>query len=144
MKRCLLVLVLILISCDKSFKAPKPDVLIEQAQMENILYDINLLKAARSKSFKMLKDNNVKADVYIYNKYKIDSTTLRQNIAYYATNSFKTAKGIEDRIRLKFESEKAIIEKNIQDSIKSVNLKESLKESVKDVNKASKKELKKD
>ncbi|NQY28140.1 MAG: DUF4296 domain-containing protein [Flavobacteriaceae bacterium] len=118
MRFFLLVLLLVTVSCDKSFKAPEPDNLIDQPVMEEILYDISLLKAAKSKSYKILKDNNVQADVYIYEKYKIDSITLRQNIEYYATFSFKKAKGIEERIKLRFDAEKAQIEKIIQDSLK--------------------------
>ncbi|PHS06259.1 MAG: hypothetical protein COA88_10895 [Kordia sp.] len=118
MRFFLLVLLLVTVSCDKNFKAPEPDNLIDQPVMEEILYDISLLKAAKSKSYKILKDNNVQADVYIYEKYKIDSITLRQNIEYYATFSFKKAKGIEERIKLRFDAEKAQIGKIIQDSLK--------------------------
>ena len=118
MRFFLLVLLLVTVSCDKSFKAPEPDNLIDQPVMEEILYDISLLKAAKSKSYKILKDNNVQADLYIYEKYKIDSITLRQNIEYYATFSFKKTKGIEERIKLRFEAEKAQIEKIILDSLK--------------------------
>ncbi len=127
MKKLLIVLLLVIVSCDKSFKAPEPDNLIEQPVMEEILYDISLLKAAKSKSYKILKDNNVQADVYIYEKYKIDSITLRQNIEYYATSSFKKAKEIEERIKLRFDTEKAEIEKIIQDSLKKNKEKDSIK-----------------
>jgi len=127
MKRFLLILLLVIASCDKSFKAPEPDKLIEQPVMEEILYDISLLKAAKSKSYKILKDNNVQADIYIYEKYKIDSITLRQNIEYYATESFKTAKQIEEHIKLRFDSEKNKLEKIIQDNLKNKKGKDSAK-----------------
>jgi len=127
MKRFLLVLLLIIVSCDKSFKTPEPDNLIDQPVMEEILYDISLLKAAKSKSYKIIKDNNVQADVYIYEKYKIDSITLRQNIEYYATTSFKKSKEIEERIRLRFDADKAKVEKIIQDSLKIKKDKDSVK-----------------
>jgi len=127
MKRFLLILLLVIASCDKSFKAPEPDKLIEQPVMEEILYDISLLKAAKSKSYKILKDNNVQADIYIYEKYKIDSITLRQNIEYYATESFKTAKQIEEHIKLRFDSEKIKLEKIIKDSVKKNKKTDSIK-----------------
>ena len=127
MKRFLLILLLITVSCDISFKAPEPDNLIDQPVMEEILYDISLLKAAKSKSYKILEDNNVQADIYIYEKYKIDSITLRQNIEYYATKSFKKAKEIEERIRLRFDAENAEIEKAIQDGLKKKKEKDSIK-----------------
>ena len=127
MKRFLLILLLITVSCDKSFKAPEPDNLIDQPVMEDILYDISLLKAAKSKSYKIIKDNNVQADIYIYEKYKIDSITLRQNIEYYATYSFKTAKEIEERIKLRFDAEKIKVDKIIQDSLKKEKKLDSVK-----------------
>ncbi len=112
-KIIVLIMLFFILSCDKKFKAPKPDVLIEQPVMEDILYDISLLKAAKSKKFKVLNDNNVNAGAFIYKKYKIDSIILRQNIEYYATNSFKTAKGIEERIGLKLKSEMTKVEQQI-------------------------------
>jgi len=122
----LLVLLLITVSCDKKFVAPEPDNLIDQSVMEEILYDIKLLKASKSKSYKVLKDNNVQADLYIYEKYKIDSLTLRQNIEYYATKSFKKSKEIEGNIKAGFEVKKAAVEKRIADSLKAKKAKDSV------------------
>jgi len=114
------------VSCDKTFVAPEPDNLIEQPVMQEILYDIKLLKASKSKNYKVLKDNNVQADLYIYEKYKIDSITLRQNIEYYATKSFKKSKEIEENIKAQFKAEKAAIEKKITDSLKAKREKDSI------------------
>lgn len=110
---------LLLVSCDKSFKALEPEHLIEQEVMEDILYDINLLKAAKSKNYRILKDNNIQIDAYIYEKYDLDSITLRENIAYYATESFKKYKELENNIRLRFVTEKNKLELDVnkRDSI---------------------------
>jgi len=126
MYKVLLILLLITVSCDKTFVAPEPDNLIEQPVMQEILYDIKLLKASKSKNYKVLKDNNVQADLYIYEKYKIDSITLRQNIEYYATKSFKKSKEIEENIKAQFKAEKAAIEKKITDSLKAKREKDSI------------------
>jgi len=114
------------VSCDKKIVAPEPDNLIEQPVIEEILYDIKLLKASKSKSYKVLKDNNVQADLYIYEKYKIDSITLRQNIEYYATKSFKKSKEIEENIKMQFKAKKATLEKKIADSLKAKKEKDSV------------------
>jgi len=114
-------------SCDKKFVAPEPDSLIDHTVMEEILYDIKLLKASKSKGYKVLKDNNVQADLYIYEKYKIDSITLRQNIEYYATKSIKKSKKIEENIKAKFIAKKAALEKKEADSIKAKKEKDSLR-----------------
>ena len=76
---------------------------------------------------KVLKDNNVQADLYIYEKYKIDSITLRQNIEYYATKSFRKSKEIEEKIGAKFIAKKAALEKKETDSIKAKKEKDSLR-----------------
>ena len=117
---------LFILSCDKNFKSSKPGVLIDQPVMEDILYDISLLKAAKSKKFKVLNDNNVNADDYIYNKYKVDSITLRQNIEYYATNSFEIAKNIEDKIALKLKSEMMKVEKKVIQDKKAGKVKDTV------------------
>jgi len=110
MKKIILVLFIIsFVACDDDFKAPKPDHLLEKKQMEDILYDVKFLAAAKSKKYKILKDNNVKVAPFIFEKYKIDSTTLSQNIAYYSTHSYKTYKEMEHNIQLRFEAEKAKI-----------------------------------
>jgi len=127
MYKLLLILLLITVSCDKKFVAPEPDNLIEQSVMERILYDIKLLKASKSKSYKVLKDNNVQADLYIYEKYKVDSITLRQNIEYYATASFKKSKEIEENIKAQFETNKVALEKSIADKVKADKTEDSIK-----------------
>lgn len=114
MYRVILLMMLFFISCDKDFKAPEPEQLIEQNVMEDILYDIKLLKAAKSKNYRILKDNNVQVDAYIYDKYKLDSITLRENIAYYATASFKISKEMEVNIKQRFEADKKIVTSKIK------------------------------
>ncbi len=127
MYRLIVIIAFLFVSCDKDFSAPEPDRLIEQEVMEDILFDINLLKASKSKSYKLLKDNKVEADVYIYNKYKIDSITLRQNIAYYASASFKKSKEIENNIKERFVVEKEKVTKaiEVQDSLRGVKAKKN-------------------
>lgn len=107
-------------SCDKDFKAAEPENLIEQKVMEEILYDVKLIKASQRKNYRILKDNNVQIDAYIYDKYKLDSITLRENIAYYATASFKKYKEIENNVKLRFIAEKERVEAEIavKDSLK--------------------------
>jgi hypothetical protein len=94
--------------------------------MEDILYDIKLLKASKSKNYRILKDNNVQVDAYIYEKYKLDSITLRENIAFYASASFKTYKEIENNIKLRFEAEKKKVEKEIEERDSLKKTKDSL------------------
>ncbi len=114
-KTLFLVLITVFFSCDKTFKAPKPDRLLEKQQMEDVLYDIKFLAAAKSKSYNIFKNNNLNAASIIYEKYKIDSITLYQNIAYYSTNSFKTYKKMEHNIQLRFKAEKEKIDAKLRE-----------------------------
>ena len=125
-KILIVIIVFVFISCDETFKAPEPKQLIEQNVMEDILYDIKLLKASKSKNYRILKDNNVQVDAYIYEKYKLDSITLRENIAFYASASFKTYKEIENNIKLRFEAEKEKVEKEIEERDSLKKTKDSL------------------
>ncbi|MFD0963668.1 DUF4296 domain-containing protein [Pseudofulvibacter geojedonensis] len=122
MKSYLLFLsfVLVLMSCDKVHKSPEPDNLLSQEKMVDIMCDIRLMNAARSKNYRKIKDSSVFIDKFVYHKYKIDSVTLRQNLNYYATNSFKTAKDIEFAVQQRLESiKKEVSEKiKVEDSLK--------------------------
>ena len=101
----LLIASLVLFSCDDKFQNKKPEQLIEKDKMEDILFDLKLFQAARSRGFKQLKDNNFQEAEYIYHKYKIDSTTLTSNLAYYSTN-YKVYRKMEENIRARFVEKK--------------------------------------
>lgn len=122
MKGCLFFLsfIFVFVSCKKVHKSPEPDNLLSEEKMVDIMYDIRLMNAAKSKNYKKIKDSAVHIDKYIYHKYQIDSLTLRQNIDYYATNSFKTAKDIEFAVQQKLEGEKNEVARKISklDSVK--------------------------
>lgn len=103
-----------IVACDKNFNVPKPDILIEQQEIENILFDIKFLSASKSKKYKIVKDNKVVVDQFIFEKYKVDSITLYQNIAYYTTHSFEVAKEIEKNIELRFNNELKKVDSTIK------------------------------
>lgn len=66
--------------------APKPERLLNEGEMVDILYDISLLQAIKSFTPQSLTEHNVNPQTYIYKKYKIDSLTFAQNHLYYASN----------------------------------------------------------
>lgn len=65
---------------------PKPDHLLSEGQMVDILYDISILQAIKSYQPQALDDEKVDAKNYVYKKHSIDSLTFAQNQAYYASN----------------------------------------------------------
>ena len=110
----LLIASLVLFSCDDKFQNKKPEQFIEKDKMEDILFDLKLFQAARSRGFKQLKDNNFQEAEYIYHKYQIDSATLTSNLAYYSTN-YKAYRKMEENIRARFVEKKAEMEEIIKE-----------------------------
>lgn len=103
-----LLLVIGIISCSKN-PAPKPDNLLDDEIMTNILFDIAILQAADGLITYRLAENNIKVNTFIYEKYKIDSTTYYQNQKYYAADTRKYKKMHQDVLarleKIKAESE---------------------------------------
>jgi hypothetical protein len=98
-----LFLAFFVISCSKN-PVPKPDNLLDEETMVNILYDISLLQAIDGSMPNKLMEQDIKMDQYIFEKYKIDSITYRQNQLYYAGNARKYKK-IYKKVLEKLEQE---------------------------------------
>ena len=85
MKKILLIVIAFIIcaSCRKQVVA-KPDNLIPESQMVDIIYDLSLLEAIRTQRPMSLDRHNLDPRTYIYNKYKIDSVQFAQSNKFYA------------------------------------------------------------
>jgi hypothetical protein len=107
-KNILLIIGILIISCSKN-PVSKPDILIDDEIMTNILFDIAILQAADGLITYRLAENNIKVNTFIYEKYKIDSITYYQNQKYYAANARKYKKMHQDVLarleKIKLESE---------------------------------------
>ena len=86
MKKTVLIIItaLLLFACGQGNVVEKPDNLISEEDMVNMLYDVALLQATRSIASKEL-DEKTDSKTYIYKKYKIDSLTFVQSHKYYAS-----------------------------------------------------------
>lgn len=92
MKQVLFLFVsLFVISCSKN-PVPKPDNLLDEEVMVDIIYDISILQATDGSMSQKLMEYDIKMDQYIFEKYKIDSITYRENQRYYAANARKYKK----------------------------------------------------
>ena len=78
-----LCLVFTIFACSDN-PVKKPAKLLDEETMENILFDVAVLQAAKANSPEVLQANNIDSKDYIYKKYKIDSATYHQNSRYYA------------------------------------------------------------
>ena len=112
MKQVLFLFVsLFVLSCSKN-PVPKPDNLLDEEVMVNIIYDISILQATDGSMSYKLSDHNIKMDQYIFEKYKIDSITYRENQRYYAADSRKYKK-IYKKVIERFEKENPVNTQNI-------------------------------
>ena len=89
-KIVLLVFVFGFFACTEN-PVKRPKKLLDEATMENILFDVAVLQAANINAPDILQANKIDAKDYIYKKYKIDSATYHQNNRYYAAevNNYK-------------------------------------------------------
>ncbi|APY08125.1 hypothetical protein BWZ20_07350 [Winogradskyella sp. J14-2] len=111
MKKYLLVIVLLILvfSCDKKNKPPKPNNLISKEQMEDILYDLYVINAAKGVNRKLLEDNGVVPESYILNKHLIDSVQFAESNAYYAFDP-DLYKEMVEKVKVRLENKKTSIE----------------------------------
>ena len=72
------------LACNKVEKPEKPDDLIDKNKMVDILFDVFVFNAAKGTDKRILESNNVTPDVYIYQKYQIDSLQFVKSNEYYA------------------------------------------------------------
>lgn len=84
-KAIYLSIVLAIFACSEN-PVKKPKVLLDEETMENIIFDVAILQAAKANSLDVLQANNIDSKNFIYKKYKIDSTIFHQNNRYYAGN----------------------------------------------------------
>ena len=87
MKHLAYILVLLLIvSCGGQGKkrVKKPDDLIKKDKMVDIIYDMSLVSAAKGVNRKLMEQQGVHPDQYVYEKHGIDSAQFAQSNEYYA------------------------------------------------------------
>lgn len=102
MKKILCLLIgLCFFGCQKA-AIEKPDNLIDEEVMENIIYDLAVLEAIRTSNTAVLESKGITTpSSYIYEKYDIDSLQFVSSNHYYASdvhNYLKMYKRIEERL----------------------------------------------
>jgi hypothetical protein len=132
MKTLLKIIVIgVLISGCKNNKIDgpkKPDQLVSEEKMVEVLYDMAILSSAKGVNRKLLENKGVIPNDYVYKKHEIDSIQFAQSNAYYA-HDIKKYQSIYSRVKLKLETDKSrfqIIldgEKSKRDSIAKGNRK---------------------
>ncbi|MCX2837138.1 DUF4296 domain-containing protein [Salinimicrobium sp. MT39] len=94
---------LMLVSCQEINRTPKPDNLIAEDKMVEVLTELSLLHGARSYNKTLMEEKGVNAYPYLTKKYGIDSTQLAQSNEYYAQN-YKQYEKIYERVKERLEA----------------------------------------
>lgn len=105
----LFILCLLVTACNEAEKPKKPENLIPRDKMEQVLYDLYVINAAKGVNKKLLETNGFQPETYLLTKHKIDSTQFANSNAYYAfdTDSYKS---IIESVKSRLEKEKKIFE----------------------------------
>lgn len=109
-------------SCQKIERPAKPDNLIPEDQMVDIIAEIFLFNAAKFNYKALIEDSGVVPDEIIYKKFGIDSIQFVESNNYYGADIAKYLE-IHQKVQAKLEAakkevEKEINETKIQDSLK--------------------------
>ena len=106
------LVIIFLLSCsDKTIE--KPNNLIDETTMENILYDMALLQAIKGHDYKLLPKNSVDPQKYIFQKYKIDSIQFVESNKYYSAD-IEEYRMMYDRVIEKMKSEKTVLDAKVK------------------------------
>lgn len=82
----ILIVLLLIVSCDTLEGSKKPDNLIDEATMEEILYEATMMQIMDNFSQKNPDFISILGAPYLYLKHGIDSTQLVESEAYYTKN----------------------------------------------------------
>jgi len=76
-------LMFLVMSCQDAI-VKKPDNLIQEGKMIDIIYDLALIEGIKSQDY--LAGQSIKSNEYVYKKYKVDSTQFAKSTQFYASD----------------------------------------------------------
>lgn len=94
---------LLLVSCQDIERTPRPDDLIAEEKMVDVLVDLSLLHGARSYNKSLMQEKGIQPYNYLWEKYKIDSTRFLKSSNYYSDHP-KQYEKIFQQVKLRLES----------------------------------------
>jgi hypothetical protein len=104
--KVILVLFLFWACNDNSVNRPeKPDNLLSEKEMVNIIYDMSIISGAKGVNKKLIEREGIKPESYIYELHNIDSLQFLESNNYYAYD-LKAYKRIYSAVRKKLEKDK--------------------------------------
>lgn len=119
----LLFISISLIACNKE-PVKKPENLLPENKMVDILYDLTLLQAINSVTPGKITDNDIDVSTYIYKKHNIDSLTFAANHKYYASK-LEIYESIHKKVTERIKSNKDEINKLVTGEMQPEQKKEN-------------------
>lgn len=143
MRKLLILLILVSIfSCNSFDKPKKPENLISQDKMVDVLYDVFILTSAKGTSKGILEDHGIYPENYVFEKHKIDSLQFALSNEYYGFH-VEDYESILARVEDRFNKDKAKFEADIAaEGKEKKRKKDSIKKLSDSINKISTKLLK--
>lgn len=128
MKNFLIILFVVFCfsACRNIERTERPDDLIGEEKMVDVLTELAILQSARNVNKTILEDVGIKPYEYIYEKHNIDSLQFERSSNYY-TENFTAFENIFERVRDRLQRMKEARdsiqeeEERIQDSILKLN-----------------------
>jgi hypothetical protein len=135
MRRILIFLIAVsIIGCNYVDKPEKPENLISQDKMADILYDVFILASAKGTSKGLLEDNGIYPEDYVFEKHKIDSLQFALSNEYYGFN-VEEYEAIIARVEERFNNDKikfqAKIDKEAEEKVRQKDSMKKLGDSLK-------------
>ncbi|SHG96183.1 DUF4296 domain-containing protein [Winogradskyella jejuensis] len=101
----LILAILSLLSCEPKLKPDKPDNLIAEDKMTDVLYDMFIVSSAKGISRTKFEKIGLNPEQYILKKHNIDSLQFAQSNDYYA-HDVEVYKAMIETIKSRLSAEK--------------------------------------
>ena len=135
MRIILTLIILVIVQSCKDFNNKKPENLISEDKMVEILFDLEIINAARGDNKKIIEEKISNVNNYLQNKYKIGIDQFENSISYYSSDILKYSMIIQE-VEQKLDSTKNLIQKKI-------NAKRNRQDSLINISKSDTSDLKK-
>ena len=128
-----IIFVLIAVGCQDIPPVEKPDNLIDREKMEEIVYEIAVVNAARGYNMQLLSKYGVNPETYIFEKFGIDSVQYAKSVTYYSSDieGYRAMyQSVEKRVNKEFSYYDSLDkrEKKIKDSLRTKRARELQRE----------------
>jgi len=120
-KIAFLVSLIVLFASCSTKEIKKPNKLIEEDKMINIIYDLSLLEAIKSRNPYAPENQGLNSKEFVYKKYQIDSLQYAQNNQYYALQIDRYKK-MYDKVNERIQAQKKVTDEQLKKSYSTLKV----------------------